>query len=72
MSDEIEYPFFQLMLDAKNAFKLADYYLAVILSIVALESIIKTYLTFYSLKCPPIIQNEVIRTNLRRLVTIVL
>jgi hypothetical protein len=42
--------------------------LTVILSIVALESIIKTYLTFYLLKCPPIIQDEVNRINLTHLV----
>src|SRR5215208_3032699 len=72
VSDVPEFPFIHLYLDAKNAFERADYYLAVILSIVALESIIKTYLTFFSLKCPAIIQDEVIRINLRRLVTTVI
>jgi hypothetical protein len=67
VSDIPELPYIHLFRDAENAFERADHYLAVIL----LESIIKTYLTFYSLKCPPIIQDEE-RINLTRLVTNVL
>jgi|GEM_PF-1848807 hypothetical protein len=72
ISDLPEFPFIHLYLDAKNALERADYYLAVILSVAALESIIKTYLSIYSQNSPPIIQEEVIRINLRRLVSTVL
>lgn len=72
VSDIPELPYIHLFRDAENAFERADNYLAVILSIVAVESIIKTYLIFYSIKCPPIIQDEVNRINLTRLVTNVL
>lgn len=47
VADEIDYPFFQFRLDAKNALEQASFHLAVIYSIIALESLVKTFLFFY-------------------------
>lgn len=47
-SDSIAPAFYISRLDAKNAFELEDYRLAIVLSIMAIESLVKTFLAFYS------------------------
>lgn len=66
------FPFSDLYLDAKNAFEQANYDLAIIYSVTALESIVKTYLVVYYRHESKETSDKVLRMPLNHLVTVIL
>jgi hypothetical protein len=66
------FPFFDLFLDAQNAFEQANYDLAIIYSVTALESIVKTYLVLYYRNESKETSDKVLRMPLNNLVTVFL